>query len=156
VIAALLVLLAGLSALVYLVLSAGQIDFLGTTRVDQLTRAQTETAAGVTLPASARDLHTHYSRFQDTIVHVRFVIDPADAEPFLRRLPVKGATISSSERPIMYSDGMPNWWRPDAATSFQAVSGPVSLPGSQIKQQQVLIDTSDPSAYIVYIVAFDT
>jgi hypothetical protein len=134
----------------------GQADLLGTTLVDQLTREQAEAAAGVRLPASARGLHTHYAAFQDYIIHVRFEIDPADAAGLLGGLPIANPTISSSERPLMYSDGMPEWWRPDGAARFQSVSGEASLPSGAPDSLSVLIDTTDPAVYTVYIVAFDT
>lgn len=155
-IAALLVLIAGIVAVVYVLRQAEQIDFLGTTLVDKLTREQAAATAGVTLPPSARGLRSHYAVFQDYIVHVRFEIDPADAPALLSSLPIIDPAISSSVRPPMYTEGMPDWWQPDAATTFQAVSGEVSLPSGYPEHQDVLIDTTDPARYIVYIVAFDT
>jgi hypothetical protein len=152
----LLVLLVGVAVVTYVLRQAEQIDFLGTTLVDKLTREQAEATAGVTLPASARGLRSHYSVFQDYIVHLRFEIDPSDAPALLSSLPIIDPSISSSERPPMYTEGMPDWWRPDAAATFQAVSGQVSLPSGYPEHQDVLIDTTDPAQYIVYIVAFDT
>jgi hypothetical protein len=134
----------------------GDGDLLGTTLVDTLTREQIEKAAGVRLPAGARDLHSHYASFQDFIVHVRFELDPADLPAFLGSLPITDPQISSAERPLMYSEGMPEWWQPDAAQSFQAVSGQVALPSGAPDYQAVLVDTTDPAKSIVYIVAFDT
>jgi hypothetical protein len=133
-----------------------QDDVLGTTKIDELTRTQAEQTAGVAFPASTSRLHTHYAAFQDYIVHVRFEIDPSDAEAFVRSLPISEPTISTVERPMMYTEGMPEWWKPESAGKFQAISGVAKTAAGYPDSQTVLIDTTDPSRYIVYIVAFDT
>src|SRR5687768_6558330 len=60
----------------YFLFGSSGTDLLGTTLVDKLTNTQVEEATGVTLPAGAQNLHSHYASFQDYIVHTRFELDP--------------------------------------------------------------------------------
>jgi hypothetical protein len=133
-----------------------QQDFLGTTKVDELTPAQITDVAAITLPKSARNLHSHYAAFQDYIVHVRFEIDPSETQSFVDSLSLNDPTRSTSQLPNLYSEGMPAWWQPEKATQFQAIEGAVRTSATYPDWQIILIDTSAPTNHIVYVVAYDT
>lgn len=157
IVALLLLGMAGFVALALYVLDQfGDGDPLGTTLVDTLTREQVEKAAGFGLPPSADGLHSHYASFQDYILHARFEIDPSDLPALTASLPITNPTMSTTERPLLYSEGMPDWWRPEQAQRFQAISGQVTLPAGYPESLTVLIDQTDPGRYTVYVVAFDT
>jgi hypothetical protein len=128
---------------------------LGTSMVDELPREKVELAAGVKLPPSARNLHSHYTAFQDYFIHVRFDMDPADMPVFLSSTHVD--LPLSSTIPLSFDEELNvSWWRPLEAKQFQAGQGSVSLPHGYPESQSILIDTTDPNRYIVYITAFDT
>lgn len=129
---------------------------LETDVTDQLPPAKVELAAAMTLPPSARNLHSHYESFQDSFIHVRFEIDAADLPALLASAHV-GTALSSSTIPsdIAAPFDAP-WWKPRDAKRFLAGAGQVSLPSGYPEHQSLLVDTTDPATYIVYVVAFDT
>lgn len=132
----------------------GSFDFLGSTLVDKLTPAQIEQAAAIKLPPSARAIHSTYESFQDYNLHVRFEMDAADLPAFTAQLPITQPLTSTMPNSIVSTINQV-WWQPTSATTFQAVEESVNLPNGP-QSIALLIDTTNPTTYIVYVAAFST
>lgn len=130
-------------------------DPLASTGIEDLPAEKVEQAAAIKLPPSARGLHSYYESFQDYAINVRFEMNAADLPVFLASTHV-AQPLSSSSMPnnILPDIGRP-WWQPHAAKRFLAGDGSVTVPNGP-DYQSILIDTSDPNTYVVYVAAFET
>ena len=133
---------------------SNNLDFLGTTLVDQLAPDKIELAAAIKLPPSTRELHSKYESFQDYNINVRFEMDAAELPMFLTQSNLT-QPLTTTKPSNMPDDIGQSWWQPAMATSFLATDGPVTIPNGP-NYLSVLIDTSDPTTYVVYVVAFST
>ena len=115
------------------------------------TTAQIESVARITLPPSARGVRAHQEGFMDRIIWVRFEMDPADLGPFVAGTRIS-PPLSSADNPFAGEIGSKlAWWTPEGAQRFEAseaFSGGVG--------QAILIDTTDPQRYVVYVRTFET
>lgn len=117
------------------------------------TAAQAVSAARITLPASARDLHAHESRFFDHhSVRVRFAMDPGDLPAFWAGTRI-GVPPSAAVNPFARGerDSGLAWWTPHQTQRFQ--TGESSRGGVQ---QKILVDTTDSAVYIVFVSLFES
>lgn len=101
----------------------------------------------LTLPPSTRDIHIASSGFQEPVYHLRFTVDPVDvgavaASPGCGRL----LRQEASRRPEALIGDL-DWWQVADATVYQACEGPAD-PG---RAQTVVVDTTDETAAIVYV-----
>lgn len=122
-----------------------------------LTSAQIEGRARITLPPSARNVRAYDQSFMDTIIFVRFEMAPADLPQFLAGTQVS-LPLSHTVNPFGGQSLGPNtalaWWTPQGAQRFEAGTASVETgaPGSSHGlSQTILIDTTDAQTYIVYV-----
>ncbi len=115
------------------------------------TFAEIESVARITLPPSARNVQAHQEGFQDRIIWVRFEMAPADLPGFVAGTRV-APPLSSTVNPLGQDTvtGLP-WWTPGQAQRFEAGEG--AFAGAS---QAIVIDTTDPQTYVVYVRAFET
>ncbi len=115
------------------------------------TLAGIERVARITLLPSARNLQAHQEGFQDRIIWVRFEMAPADLPEFVAGTRV-APPLSSTVNPLGQDTvkGLP-WWTPGQAQRIAAGTGLIAG-GSQA----ILIDTTDPQTYVVYVRTFET
>lgn len=116
------------------------------------TTAEIESLARIDIPASASNIHAQAGGFQDRYIHVRFDLPPADLNSFLGATRYTPAVSQSTDIPFQQSlEPNQNWWQPAMAKSFLAGAGFVDG-----ISQSVLIDTTNPELYIVYVQTFET
>lgn len=114
-----------------------------------------EDFAGFTLPASAYNVSASCEAFQDYVAYVRLSIAPNDLNRLVASSFVK-TPLSSAEKPLdmttHYSDMRRIGWNLESISSYLAGEADVTKP---LRHQSILIDTRNPSEYIVYVVTFD-
>lgn len=114
--------------------------------------AEIEAIARINIPERARNIHAQSGGFQDRYIHVRFDIDPADLESFLGATRYTPIVSEGQDIPFQQSiEPDESWWQPRLAKTFLSGSGFVDG-----INQAVLVDTSNPDVYIVYVATFET
>ncbi len=115
-----------------------------------------EDFAGFAVPPNAHNISASCAEFQDYVAYVRLTIDPNDLNRLIASSFVK-TPLSSTEKPFdmttRYSDLHRFGWDLEAISSYLAGEADVAKPLR--RHQSILIDTSNPSEYIVYVVTFD-
>jgi hypothetical protein len=115
------------------------------------TNAEIEALARITLPPGATNIHAQAGGFQDRYIHVRFDIPAAELDAFLaasRYTPALDMAVVPFQQHL---EPKAVWWQPRNAARFRAgsaFSGGIS--------QSLLVDTSDPERYVVYVQTFET
>ncbi|HLK96162.1 MAG TPA: hypothetical protein VK364_00195 [Hymenobacter sp.] len=115
-----------------------------------LDRATIEQYARIKLPASATDIHSYTESGMDRIIYVRFTLPAGDLEQFLRDARYT-EPLRNNYNPI-FTDAQEqfDWWQTDQAQSFRGIKA--SEPSFA---KNILVDTSDPQTYIVYLEHFE-
>jgi hypothetical protein len=125
--------------------------------VSNIPPAKIEAFADLRLPASATDLQSHLSGFQDeSSLRVRFAILPSDLQSFMRTTRFT-EPLSSSGIPDLIAEpfDLP-WWKPRTVQHYLAGKTTFQREDAGRQYQAILIDTSDPQRYIVYLMVFAT
>lgn len=114
---------------------------------DDVSPESIEANAEIDLPPSARDIHVHEEGVTEIFTMVRFTMDVSELDVFMQS--TNCTTPLSEVDPAQYGvlEGRP-WWRPmDAVNLQECISTDEDL------FQRILIDMTDPDAYIVYVLA---
>jgi hypothetical protein len=130
-------------------LAASGHDFLGGTDTERLTPARIQSAGLFTLPPGATNVHAHLQAFQDYCIHIRFDVPPAQLPAFVASTRCAGM-FQGSELPSDIVDDpsfVRPWWAPGRPFKFTAGSWEQGM-----TKQEILIDESDPTRYVVYVI----
>jgi hypothetical protein len=110
-------------------------------------RAQIEALARVHIPPSAGELR---ARLQQVLtkrtLHLRFSLDPSELEAALRASPLGERLSLPSVPALLTAKERPDWFAPARARHFSA---------AETAGAAILVDTTEPSRWVVYIVASD-
>lgn len=123
--------------------SIGSLFQLGDDGEGLLSNAEIEQLIEMPLPASATNVRSYVSSFQDTFAQIRFEIPASEVPNYVASMPP--GTVMSSE-PISLQTNEYDWWVPHEAQQFQWAT----LESSPSWYRTVLIDTSDPNLAIIY------
>lgn len=127
---------------------------------DDLTTVQIERLTGFKVPPAAQNLQSHLESWQDQIIHVRFELPSSDVaawaatQTWEEPLSAKALAYPFETTPEWVQDKA--WWQPQQATQFQIGSARANDLKLGIIYQHILVDTSDPTTTIVYLVVFNT
>jgi len=101
--------------------------------------------AEIKLPPSAHEIHAYTTGMRDIFIMVRFSINASELPEFM------DSTLCN--QPLANSPGLQetvedrfDWWIPDQAEYAESCSGE-----KEHSHQQIIIDMSDKSVYIVYV-----
>lgn len=144
---ALVVLLLAFVAFSVLVFSIGGLG--GPTR--NMTPEQAAALARVTLPPSAHNVEYIDGGFQDRFIHLRFDMDAAELDSFLRGTFV-APPLTDTDVPFQASlEPDESWWQPRNASTFKSGGG--SRNGVY---QSLLVDMTNAQTYVVYVATFES
>lgn len=119
--------------------------------IDKLSLEQIERFARLQVPASGRDLRSHYLRGPDTLVEASFTIDRSDLDAFLRDARLR-ATPEPGWLAIPGSAGRQLGWRLTELKRFKGVVEPAG--GGVVRQ--LVIDLAAADRATVYLRVFTT
>ena len=101
--------------------------------------------AEIKLPPSAHEIHAYTTGMRDIFIMVRFSMNASELPEFM------DSTLCN--QPLTNSPGLQetvedrfDWWIPDQAEYAESCSGE-----KEHSHQQIIIDMSDKSVYIVYV-----
>lgn len=123
--------------------SIGSLVQLGTDGEGLLSNADIERLIDMSLPASAANVRSYVSSFQDTFAQIRFEIPASDVPQYVASMP-PGTVMRSDQFSLQPNDY--DWWRPHEAQQFQWAT----IESAPSWYRTVLIDTTDPNLAIVY------
>jgi len=118
--------------------------------------AKIEAFADLQLPSSATDVQSHLSGFQDSFLRVRFAMSPSDLQPFMGTTRFTEPLSSSSVPDLIAEPFDLPWWKPLTVQHYLAGKTTFQREGAGRQYQAILIDTTDPQHYIVYLMVFAT
>ncbi len=107
-----------------------------------------EWGTDIQIPAGARDLHGYMEGWRETLTLLRFTIPPNDL-PTVLTTTVCELPLQASENPLANARAPSylTWWTPGLARTWLSCSG---VRGHA--HQTLLVDTTNPSEYVLYIV----
>jgi len=101
--------------------------------------------AEIKLPPSAHEIHAYTTGMRDIFIMVRFSMNASELPEFM------DSTLCN--QPLANSPGLQetvedrfDWWIPDQAKYAESCSGE-----KEHSHQQIIVDMSDESVYIVYV-----
>ncbi|NOK62296.1 MAG: hypothetical protein GFH27_549331n35 [Chloroflexi bacterium AL-W] len=144
------VLLAGFGARQLSQMDFGEDSIFGGPTED-VTPAQIESIARITLPPSADDLHAQLQGFQDNLIHVRFTMNADELPQFLASSRCPSLTPATD---IPFQESITpdtTWWTPETAQTFETCNDFVDGIG-----QTIMVDMTESQSYQVYVVTMET
>jgi len=150
------------------VLLATSFEFLDFYNEDEWTQADIENFVGAPIPPSAQDIHYDPHCGIDCFVYVRFSASPADLDQFIIDLefaqiaadpnnPFKNTPLQDGLNLFMNSTPVTKagWWQPEQVSVADSRGGSYSDYVDN-RYYTVLIDTTDPASYTLYMTIAST
>jgi hypothetical protein len=107
--------------------------------------SQIEAYSGMQIPPYAGGLRARLDQVMTKrLLFVRFTIDPKQLDDCLRESPFHEPLLASAVPDLLKQDTRPEWFTPERARRFLA---------GETARQAILVDTSEPSSWVVYVAA---
>ena len=126
------------------------------TDVSDLRVEQIEQFAALDLPESATDIRSNLSGFQDLFLRVRFALPASELPGFLTGTQFEEPLAAGAVPNLIAGEWERPWWQPDQARQFVVGETTFERPTGGRLYEHLLVDTTDPDTYIVYLVVFNT
>jgi len=127
------------------------LNFRNSLSLQKLDKPELEAFIGAELPESATEIRTAYLSALDAFVLVRFQL-PSHCDcidPFLAEMGLEDE-LQENYMPGSMAEDRINWWDVDQAVVYSGAEFTIRL--SETKIYQILLDKSDQTTWIVYLI----
>jgi hypothetical protein len=113
--------------------------------------AAIEGNADIKIPARATEIHAYTTGFRDIDINVRFTIAVGELAGFMESSLCVEALQEVSPEHYGKSELSPSWWEPALAKHLEMCEIEKEFSATQHTFQRILVDMTNPDAYIVYV-----